>query len=152
MAVKSLVCGIEPRIQGVGHLPRAAGVTVGASVQLGRSRDEHRAGEQILGGSVPKILVQYVGPMHDTTFPSAPSCPGNLRHRRGGEPEPRCPFEATWSHLRTIVAITSAYCVAYQPSYANFLNAVWVKSRASTPPGDQEPKTNTSRSIDSCFT
>jgi hypothetical protein len=28
-------------------------------------RNEHRAGEQILGGSAPKILVQYVGPTHD---------------------------------------------------------------------------------------
>ena len=47
-------------------MPRVAGVTVGAGVHLGCAlRDEHRAGEQILGGSVPKILVQCVGPTHD---------------------------------------------------------------------------------------
>jgi hypothetical protein len=33
----------------------------------------------------------------------------------------RCPFEGTWSHLRTIVAITSPYCVASRAGHGELL-------------------------------
>src|SRR5215210_3282584 len=88
-------------------------------------------------------------------FPSAPSCPGNLRLAAEECRMVTGPFEATWSHLRTIVAITSAYCVACQPGQGELPRTPFGRSSqntTSTPPGEQELKTNTSRSIDPCFT
>jgi glutathione S-transferase len=41
------------------------------------------------------------------------------------------PFEATWSHLRTIVAITSAYCVACQPGQGELLRTPFPHTRVN---------------------
>src|SRR4028118_1483813 len=67
-----------------------------------------------------------------TSFPSAPSCSGNLRLAVEESRGLRCPFEATWPHLRTIVAITSAYCEACQPGQDELLTATCVSSGPGT--------------------